>query len=467
MSARLPRECERVREQLPEYADGSLLGAAKQTVERHVETCERCAAEVADLRVVISAARAVPQEDPPERLVARVAGAMRGQAPVAPRQFWVRLAIPAAVLTGVVAVSFALRSPYRQGRAPPLAPREHAAVSEPLAAEGEPEFARGVEAIRPRSVQSTERRARSESRAAVTDEAQELGQPAFRPDVRKEARAQDGGVAGRGRSRGGRGGGGVGYERVLEAPSPPGGTPSRSARVGEARGEDLTETYGGRDRRIADAGPAAEAKPVPAPPPQSPPRPQEEEDQLAARAEPLAAMPSPQPPVSTTVTVVRTATGENLLALQLSGEQPIRELSLQVGDATPTTHQWLGDADRPALIPLPGERIGTGPAAVPVAVMTQEGRGEYVLFVPTLSRLGESAPQAPAGRWQSVDVRQALLDLSTFTGLVILAERPLTAELTGDIPAGTPVQALQQLAAEAGFHVHQEGAIAYTLTHMR
>ena len=56
---------------------------------------------------------------------------------------------------------------------------------------------------------------------------------------------------------------------------------------------------------------------------------------------------------------------------------------------------------------------------------------------------------------------------STFTGLVILAEEPLTARLSGDIPAGPPGAALQRVAAEAGFEVHREGPVAYTLTHRR
>ena len=86
MSARVPKQCERVREQLPEYADGSLVGAPKLAVERHLQTCARCTAELADVRAVIAAARAVPQEDPPEHLVAQVAGAVRRQAPAAPQQ---------------------------------------------------------------------------------------------------------------------------------------------------------------------------------------------------------------------------------------------------------------------------------------------------------------------------------------------------------------------------------------------
>ena len=99
--------------------------------------------------------------------------------------------------------------------------------------------------------------------------------------------------------------------------------------------------------------------------------------------------------------------------------------------------------------------------------MTDQGEGKYMLFLPTLARLGESSPQAPAGRWQKTEIKQALFDLSMFTGLVILAEEPLTAQLSGDIPPGTPADALQRLAAEAGFEVHREGAIAYTLTHLR
>jgi hypothetical protein len=207
------------------------------------------------------------------------------------------------------------------------------------------------------------------------------------------------------------------------------------------------------------AGPAA---------PSDTPAPAEEEArELSLTAEAPASAVPPTPSISAVITVVKGGSGQNLLALRLSGQRPIRELTLQFGEAAPTAHEWRGAPGSPALIPLPGERIGTGPAAVPVTVATEEGRRQYTLFLPTLARLGESASQAPVGRWQAVAVDQALLDLSTFTGLVILAEQPLSDQLCGDIPAGTPEEALQQVAAEAGFEVHQDGPLAYTLTHAR
>jgi len=454
MSARMPKECEKVREQLPEFADGTLVGAARLAIERHLETCARCAAELADLRVVISAAHAVPQEEPPEHLAERVADAVRGRAPAAPQQFWLRLAVPAAVLTGVLAVTFALRGPYQPKLARrqmvPAVSQERVGSSERAAARSE--FAPGVGAMHLDSVERAKAEAQSEPMPAGEDEIQasrHLG------GMGLSQREEEEGATRVRRSRGGRGAGAADYAPSPEQPR----VRSQNLYAGEERAEDITDSYFGRDQAAVPEA-AAEEK-------AASPRLQREVERLTVMGAPSAAVSSPPPPVSTTISVVKTGSGENLLALQLGGTTPIRELSVQVGDTPATTHQWLGEAGRPALIPLPAERIGTGPAATPVTVMTDKGKGEYVLFVPTLARLGEAAPQAPAGRWQDTEISQALFDLSMFTGLVILAEEPLSARLSGDIPTGTPAEVLQQLATEAGFEVHREGAVAYSLTHLR
>ncbi|MBN1460082.1 MAG: zf-HC2 domain-containing protein [Armatimonadetes bacterium] len=458
----MPKECEKTREQLPEYADGSLVGAPKLAVERHLETCARCTAELAELRTVIAAARAVPQEDPPEHLADRVTRAVRSQAPAAPSRFWVRLAVPAAVLTGVVAVTFALRMPAQTRRSMlPATEQKGMAALERESARSE--FAPGVGSVQLSPVPQAETDTRADGVFFAEDEARAARQPLSGLGIRKEEGLRGGitGRAGRGGPR--RAEGELDYAPPPDEPAPRVDSLSAGRHMGEEQAETVPDTYHDRDQvAIADRV-SAEQKAATA----GPPRPRQEVEGLTLTAESAAVALPPRPPVSTTITVVRAGSGGHLLALQLSGAAPVRELSLQVGDTPATTHQWVGDPGRPALIPLPTERIGTGPAAIPVTVMTDKGEGEYVLFMPTLARLGESAPQAPAGRWQETEVKQALFDLSMFTGLVILAEEPLTTQLSGDIPAGTPADALQRLAAEAGFEVHREGTLAYTLTHLR
>jgi len=49
----------------------------------------------------------------------------------------------------------------------------------------------------------------------------------------------------------------------------------------------------------------------------------------------------------------------------------------------------------------------------------------------------------------------------------VLAERPLDVKMTGEMPRGKPGEALEQVAAEAGFEARREGDIVYTLTRRR
>ena len=117
MSADLTRECEKLRERLPELAEGRLEGRVRARVERHVSGCARCAAEVDDLRTVIAAVRAVGPEETPEDLIPRVRRAAQERVPAPARAglFWPRLAVPVALLTALMAMTFALRTPSKQG----------------------------------------------------------------------------------------------------------------------------------------------------------------------------------------------------------------------------------------------------------------------------------------------------------------------------------------------------------------
>jgi len=87
-----------------------------------------------------------------------------------------------------------------------------------------------------------------------------------------------------------------------------------------------------------------------------------------------------------------------------------------------------------------------------------------VLFIPTMSRLGETAPQAPRASYRGESLGSALADLSALTGLVILAEPPLDAKVRGELADMTPEDALRLLAAFGERKVAFENGVVATLT---
>jgi len=192
----------------------------------------------------------------------------------------------------------------------------------------------------------------------------------------------------------------------------------------------------------------------------------------AAEAETFAgaceesAKPAEAPPLSARAALVSGAGGK-LIALQLSAEQPLGEIMLRLGDASPQMYGWHGPAGGPAWIPLTADTIGAGPAAIPIGLRAGEESRDYVLFVPMMARLGESAPAAPIGGYGGQSLEAVLAEFTALTGLVVLAERPLDVKMTGEMPRGKPGEALEQVAAEAGFEARREGDIVYTLTRRR
>jgi hypothetical protein len=180
-----------------------------------------------------------------------------------------------------------------------------------------------------------------------------------------------------------------------------------------------------------------------------------------AKAEAAAA-----PPLFARASLVAGADG-SIIALEVAGEASADSITLRVGGGPPQRFQWRGAGARPATVPLPMDKLGPGPAAVPVEVTSSAGRRDYVLFVPTMARLGQIAPTAPVARYESAPLRSVLADLSAMTGLVILAEQPLDAEIKGAIPKGTPEASLRQLGVASGFDVQAQGDLVFTLTHQR
>jgi hypothetical protein len=409
---------------------------------------------VADLRTVIGAVRAVSSEEPPENLVPRVRRAVHQQAPAPAgvRQFWARLAVPVALLTGLVAVSFALRQPQ---------PREA--------------FVPGVGAIQ-------ESKKPAPSAAARVEQGNHLGfaQPerriVFKP-APEAFNAQPGGAPAPATPA-------PALEAKQLPPSPPAAVRGRqgAARhptygppepyfgghaggVGGVGGAPYARTRGqieesesleaSRDR-VSLPGPAAEAGV----------RGGEKKEALSAAADLADGLAGPQPPFFATAVLAKGGEGQ-VIALRVTAEKPLESIVLKLGDEPPQHLLWQGDPSEPVWIPLSGDKLGPGPAAIAVTLASSGGARDYVLFIPLLARLGESAPTAPVVRYDSTPLRSVLADFSALTGLVILAEMPTDIGISGDVPRAAPEAALQRLAADNGLLVHREGDLAFTLTHRR
>jgi len=462
MSADVTKECEKLRERLPEYAEGRLEGRLRSRVEKHVSACPRCAAEVADLRTVIAAVRAVGPEETPEDLIPRVRRAVQEKvpAPAGAGLFWPRLAVPVAVLTVLVAATFALRTPRQQafvsgGGAMESAarmPEVTAAKPKRLADEmvGEPglEIAQKMEAAEDRASGVAGPMAEQPA-PLITGKDAASSHPAYQaaPPVAAASKAADeldttASVR----------------DREVARSFDTDGT--AAARMGKGRPRAPAERWpkegvgraGGGGRGGGGGMRGARAPAV--------------EAEMFAGACEESAKPAEVPPLSARAALVSGAGGK-LIALQLAAEQPLGEITLTMGDASPQVYAWHGPAGGPAWIPLTGDTIGAGPAAIPIGLRAGEESRDYVLFVPMMARLGESAPAAPVGGYGGQSLEAVLAEFTALTGLVVLAEQPLHVRMTGEIPRGKPGEALEQVAAEAGFEAHREGDLVYTLTHRR
>lgn len=461
MSVDLTRECEKLREHLPEHAEGRLEGRLRARVERHVSGCPRCAAEVEDLRTVIAAVRAVGPEETPEDLIPRVrrAAQERVPAPAGAGLFWARLAVPVAVLTVLVAGTFALRAP-RQGAFVPGVGEMESAARMPAAATAKPKqlgYERGGEpgleiaqkmedgegpargVAGPVADQSEPLRAREDK------ESRDLCAAAPPPPATPKASEQRDSLASAGEQ-----------EAVLSFGADE--TVDARMRKGQPRApaerwpKDVVGRTGGGGRGGGYAMGGARA-------------PTAEADTFAGVYE-ESAEPVEAPPLSARVALV-SGGGGKMIALQLAAEQPLGEIMLRLGDASPQMYGWHGQEDGPAYIPLTADAIGAGPAAIPIGLRAGEESRDYVLFVPMMARLGESAPVAPIGGYGGQSLEGVLAEFTALTGLVVLAEQPLDVKMTGEIPRGKPGEALEQVAAEAGFEARREGDLVYTLTHRR
>ena len=448
MIGRLPYECESIRERLPEYAEGALMGSDLTRVEQHVSSCGRCQQEIADLRLVIGAVRSVPADEAPDTLVPRLRRALQKRLPAArARPLWPRLAVPVAILTGVIAVSFALRAPQQR-----FAPGAEVATT-PVA----PQLARKSVEQRPAGGRAGGVAAGAPAREA----AQALPLPTAEQAQAFLQRAQPGPNQALGAPPPG---GGDGPAVTVAPRRPPAWAPGGRRGVGAQRAGALgappkpSETPGSAGELRLDSG-------------------AQREDQGEGRVEQRGGVAAAEsaahlksaaaPPLFAQVALVKGGDRQMLLALEVGSEAPTDTITLRLARGPAQSYQWRGAGARAATIPLPLDQLGAGPTSVPVEVTSSAGKRDFVLFLPTLSRLGEVAPAAPAASYQAASLQSVLADMSALTGLVILAEEPLDAQVTGLLPGGTPEASLRQLGASCGFAVQAQGELAFTLTHQR
>ncbi len=447
MSGSVRKECERLRERLPEYAEGRLVGRPRAQLERHLAGCSRCAAEVGDLRTVIGAIRAIPADEAPEDLVGRVRAALRERAPAsaAAKLLWARLAVPVAVLTGAVAIALVLRTPSTRQLAPAVTPPAKAIGEvQPGALPGRAGGGFPMEAAdettrmefaRP----EPEQQASAERPAAPWAEERLDARPA-QPPARAAAPTPPippPAAAAEGRRRE--------TPPIIRDATPRAGNRKLSGRTG------LPGPRHWQDDRAGLGGAEASA---------------EADAYRGTQAETAKAAKAPPAPLSARVSLASAEAGK-IIALKLTAQEPLEQITLTLNDAAPKAFGWQGRAGEPAWIPLSADSIGPGPAAIRIRLEAAEGVREYVLFVPVLARLGESAASAPLACYKGIPLRNVLADFSALTGLVVLAESPLDIEFRGELPSGDPGAVLERLAADVGFDAHPEGELAYTLTHSR
>src|SRR5450432_2714821 len=133
-------------ETLSAFVDGDLPAALAQAVHTHGPGCPHCAAVLAELSAMVSAARGLDRPEPPPTLWPAVAGALERQ----DRPWWMSLRLfGTGALAGAAAVSIVALglASWRTHRGPVFATTPAAvavAAADPLLAEAEAEFARAA-----------------------------------------------------------------------------------------------------------------------------------------------------------------------------------------------------------------------------------------------------------------------------------------------------------------------------------
>jgi len=444
----LPRECAKLREHLPELAEGVLGGSDRARLEGHLASCPRCAAELADLRAVVSALRTIPPDPLPAHILGSVRRAVAGRArPIArtPVQHWARLVLASSAAAVVLAMALAFH--FTQGGVKAVQPmlakkadqfgaalqRKSPAAGPSVEVAQAPVGAVAVPAL-PSSKSEGHGLARAPGPQARDRLATGGGAPITETPpqpVMDAALAYGDGVpepAGGGAGRGGAGGGAF-CRRSPDA------NQSKARRSG---GESAGAAR--RDLRLGAILPEATAR-------------------EAAKAAP--AQPSP-PPARARLGMIN-STRQLTITLAPGAAAEDASLVMRQPDGHPLV-LWQGRLTEAVTVPIPAGALGGGPASIPITIESQLGRRQYVLFLPVLSRLGQTAPSLPAMRYDGDPLGNVFAQLSALSGLALLVEAPLDQPVYGELPAGEPSAALARLAGDAGFQVDSEGEIVRTLT---
>lgn len=487
MGSLLSRECERLREWLPEYAEGMLKGRRRARLERHLADCKRCAQEVTDLVVVMQAVRRAPADALPDRVTASIRRAVAERAAPRPSSAlrWRTAAAGAAALVLVGTALAVTGRMFSQHRGMGAAPMMAKAAEERLAGRAEAPATPAIPVRQKEPVQIAE--ARPAPEAPEHTPAAGISAPAapaaFRrgdadhglayrsvPPQPRSGRAfgpppdLGSGLASRRRgpdhrrewAMGGRAGGvGGGAAGGGIAPSP-------AASKEATRGDRLA---------VAETSPVSEAIAEPAELSRSRAASSAGDLGLSSAAAKAAA---PAPQLSVRVALATEKEPPSII-LDLSADPGVGRVAIYADRPSGKQVLWRGEplAVRPgepahgAAIPLSAQQIGPGPAAVPITVESQVASRSYVLFIPTLATLGQTCGGSPVARYRGEAVAEVLADLSALTGMVLLAEAPLNRPVEGELPAGRPAEVLAQVAGRVGLQVHGEGDLARTLTYPR
>ncbi len=437
---RLPRECKKVRERLPEFVEGALGERERARVEQHLASCARCSAELADLRTVLSSLRGVAPDPVPPHLVESIRQAVRRSAPTArePAYRWARLVVSSAAVGLVLAMALAFHFTQGSGLVDKTAVKKTAKRYERVAKVEEPASVAarhgGEElAFAPSSGPRAETQESAARPGRLAGEEERFGAaPNPAPEKAEKAAPVVSPVCdSEGLSR----------ERSVQRPY----RRYCGIRAHGTRQPPAKQTQGGEpgaDRSVSASaarkgGPAAYFVGVP----------------KAARA---------ALPVTASVEVSKENGGLSVILTPQGA--PVEDLSLAVERAEGVRRVlWSGRLAKTVRVELPGDMLGPGPGTLGLTIQAKGGQKRHALFFPVLSRIGETAPLVPPARYQGEMLGEVLARLSTLSGLVLLAETPLDRPVYGELAGGDPDVVLSGLAADAGMRVKAEGEVVRIL----
>lgn len=447
------RDCRKNRQRLPEYAEGGLKPQLRAEVERHLAGCLQCRAELRDVTIVIGALRSIEPDRLPDHLLPRVKRAVHQtmNAPTGMGHFWARISVPVAVVTAVAAIAFVLKAPIPHTLTQPATEK----ASQVGKAAG-----RGRSANR--RLGQTGRMARKATPAPNPPfgiPGGGGGGPLTSPSMgsNQADSAQPAPAAGKpevAQQKDSSGAAGVTSEQSAPAPAPPTAQPKLQAKaeMPPAPAPDKAEGIAPKTAALGAAGGAA-------------PRPGSSAA-FAKSADSAQAIATEEqaPPLSVSAHVGLTRkNGHSSVTLQFADRVTTREMKITIGygSATRTIHVKPGST---ASIALSSKDLGAGPSAVPITLQAGGRSRSYILFTPTQARMGEVAAESPRAIYDGVSAKTVLLHLSAFTGLIILAEKPLDQMFVGELSAGPPSDAVERLAAELDRTVARESEAVFLLS---